>query len=362
MKWRSGEAAMDVGKVSLTVDPSDLREFLDSSDPSDVAFAVSLIPLADLDSRYSHKVLVDTLRGNRHHLVIRACLESLQKSEKSLDLITLAETDHICGLVRSRYRDVRIGAIRVLGMLPNDEQVVSTLLSVCGLGSETTKDPQSGEELDEGIKAIVRHARKDARLRKFVVTHVISSLPQPSRGAFGDPTKQRRTRSMLSACERIGGIIEGGHAARILSFAKDYRTPVLLRAQALRVYGRTVQPTGECIDELIYFLELNYNELNKAAYSSVYSFLIQCKKRVEFVRSSYSKFPALREVLIRVWEREGSRVTDRIDSIGLDYIQRSLSELESLIVSYVEFSERMKLVENANIHSARRRSEGVDTV
>ena len=247
--------------------------------------------------------------------------------------------------MQSKYRDIRIGAIRVLAKLPNDEQVVSTLLSVCGLSTGKAKKWRFSDEMEEGIKALSEHARKDNALQRLVVDEILSILPAPSSQKFGNKRRQMQMRSMLSACEKIGAVVSEERSSKLLELAKSFRTPMELRAQALRVYGRTIRPESRCVGELIYFLERDEIEMNEASYATVFWFLVQCRKRVEYIRAVYSELPKLRQALIDVWSKEKERLVDRIDSVGIEDIRRSVSELESIIVSYSEFSERMKLAQ-----------------
>lgn len=342
-KWQTSERTLEAGRVALRLHGSFLQKLLDSDDSVDVAFAASLVPLGEFDSSQAHKLLMETLRGSTDHQVAKACLDSLRSKDGALDLITLAETDFICGLVNSKHRNVRIGAIRVLAKLPNDEQVVSTLLAVCGVGAGKAKRWRFSDEVEEGVKALSEHARKDNALQRLVVEEILSMLPDPSRQQFGDKQRQMQMRSMLSACEKIGAVVSEEQSSRLLELAKNFRTPKDLRAQALRVYGRTVRPEAGCVEEFIFLLKRDEAAMNEASYAAVFWFLVQCRKRVDYIRAVYSELPRLRKALVDVWLKEKERLVDRIDSVGIEDIRRSVSELESIIVSYSEFSERMKL-------------------
>ena len=107
-KWQVSERKTHSERLSIVLHPSFLHKLLNSDEPADVSFAASLVPLGDFDSRQSHKLLMDTLRGCDNHVIARSCLDSLRKKDGALDLITLAETDYICALVHSKFRDVRI--------------------------------------------------------------------------------------------------------------------------------------------------------------------------------------------------------------------------------------------------------------
>ena len=347
--WQTSHRPLPAEQRSISLDGSDLEEFLASSNLSNVEFAARLLPLGNFDDKQVHKLLMETLRGYENHSVIKACLDSLRMREGALDLITLAETDFICGLIKSRYRDVRIGAVRILGMLPNDEQVVTTLLEYCGINGNISQNRRSPEEVDEGFKALAEHARNDPSLQKALVTEALSALPGPGNQQFGDQVRQDQRRSILSACERVGAIVEERLSNRLLDLVKDFRTPQALRAQALKVYGRTVQPSIRCVQELTNLVKRDDRVINEAGYAACYWFLGQCRKRVEYVRAVYSELAALRKALIQAWLREKGRLPDRIDSVGIGDIRRSLTELESLLVSHEEFSERIKLSGDGNL-------------
>lgn len=342
-RWQAREGTIDGEKLAISLQGSYLQELLSSEDPEDVAFAAGLVPLSDFDAMQAHKLLMETLRTSDDHMVARACLDSLRNKDGALELITLADTDFVCRLVDSRFRDIRIGAIKVLGMLPNDEQVISTLMRFSNMSGDGDEQTRPSEELDEAIKALGEHARKDVHLQKILVKQVLSSLPDPDRREFGDQERQRHLRSMLAACEKIGTIVDKQDSQRLLTFVKNFRTPPALKAQALRVYGRTVEPSSESVMELVEFLKRDHRATNEASYTAVFWFLAQCKRRVEYVRSVYSELISLRHSLVIAWERESNRLLDRIDSVGIEDIRRSLAELERLIVSYEEFSGRMKL-------------------
>ncbi len=342
-KWQTSERNLEAGQVALEIDGDFLRKLLKSTNSADATFAANLVPLGELDNSQAHKLLLETLRKNTNHQVMRACLDSLRNKDGALDLITLAETDFICGLVKSKFRDVRIGAIRVLAQLPSDERVVSTLKEVSNISGKKEKKWNLLEEVEEGIKALSKHAQKDNKLRGAMIDEILSTLPNSVGRRFGNKQRQFRIRSILSVCEKIGGIVDEDRSSELLELAKSFRTPMHLRAQALRVYGRTVRPKVRCVGELIYFLERNDAAMNEASYAAVFWFLVQCRKRVKYIREVYPELPRLRKALVEAWAKEKERLVDRIDSAGIENIRRSVAELESIIASYSEFSEIMRL-------------------
>ena len=341
--WQDDVRGLNVDRINMSLDGVDLRRFLESDKREDVELGARLFPLGDMDDRQVYAQLMATLRRNIGHEVAKACLDSLRAREGVLDLVTLADTDLICRMADSEHRDARIGAVKVLAMLPNDEQVIKTLLLHCGLSDGDRSADVGAVEEQEGFAALAEHARKDPQLQHRLASAVLSSLPSPTEKRFGDERRQKRMRNLLVACEKAGAIVDVTLSRRLLDLAKNFRTPPALRVQSLRTYGRTVEPSVECVGELVKLVEKDNQLLNEAAYTACFLFLGQCRKRVNFVRIVYNKLGDLSRVLVKAWWREKRRLGDRIDATSLEDIRRSLSELESLLISYEDFSERMKL-------------------
>ena len=341
--WQDDARSLNIDRVRMSLDGGYLRRLLESNKIEDVELGARLFPLGDMDDKQMYTQLMATLRRDIRHGVVRACLDSIRAREGALDLVTLADTDLICSMVNSEHRDVRIGAVKVLAMLPNDEQVINTLLLHCGLDDGGRSSDVGAVEEEEGFAALAKHARKNPQLQRRLAAAVLSSLPRPRERRFGDERHQRRMSSLLLACEKAGAVVDVNLSRRLLSWVNNFRTPLALRVQSLKTYGRTVRPSVECVEELVKLVKKDDQQLNEAAYAACFLFLGQCRKRVDFVRIVYSKLDDLRQALVEAWGREKRRLGDRIDAASLEDIRRSLSELESLLISYEDFSKRMTL-------------------
>ena len=342
-RWQTSGQPAPANRLSLFLDKNGLIDRLNSEDAARVSSGAALLPLADVDDSEIHKLLMTTLREHSDHSVKSARLDSLRLSRSALELVTLAETDYICGLVKEPYRDVRIAVLRVLGMLPNDEQVISTLRVCCGMDSGAASSNPDLEEEEEAFRALAEHARTDTGLQQDLAKIVLGSLPQPDAGQFGDEKRQRHRRNILAACETVGAIVEDRLSSRLLNIALNYRSPRSLRAQAMRVYGKTMLPNVAGVQKLTEIVNRDDRSINDASYAACYWFLVQCRKRVEYVRTVAGEVGELKEALLLAWARETSRRPKSIDPVAIGDIRRALAELEGLRISHEEFSERMKL-------------------
>ncbi|HRQ59492.1 MAG TPA: hypothetical protein PLN31_18920, partial [Azoarcus taiwanensis] len=160
-----------------------------------------------------------------------------------------------------------------------------------------------------------------------------------AKGCLGNPGRFR----LLSVCESIGDIVEQSSAKRLLSLSENFRTPIAIRRQAMRVFGKVTEPTTESVAIFVRLLKRNDIRLNEATYAAAASFVTQCRRRVDYVRRVYGQLGQLRSQLTDAWKREIDRATESIDPRGPRDIRRAIVEIESLIAAYEEFSERATL-------------------
>lgn len=132
-RWKPARRPALLGSRAVAVNKHTIHDLVGSSNIAEIVMGARLMPLSDFDTKTAYDVTMGLLTQAKDHSVMRACLDSLCAIEGALDLVTLAQTDYICHLAASPYRDVRVGAVKALGLLSNDEQVVSALIDYCGL-------------------------------------------------------------------------------------------------------------------------------------------------------------------------------------------------------------------------------------
>ncbi len=344
-RWRTSNRSLHRTTASeqraFVLDEQYISALLESGDARSITLGAGVLPLANVNDKTLHGVLFETMRRHENHEVRRACLDSLAMRSGVLDLVTLADRDYLCEMVKAEHRDVRIGTLRVLGMLPSDEEIILVLLHFCGFGDNEENVRRMDEELYEGFRALGEHARSDVVLKEKILEKIFLFLPRPNAREFGDENTQRQVRNLLVVSERMGLIDDARLSAHLLTLSKNFRTPKRLRSQALRVYGNTVRPSSTTIREIVTFVERKDRNLRDASYAACHSLLTRCGKRVEFVRDVYGELGALRIALMNAWKRERRRVVDNIDSVGLGNIRRALGEVEALLHSYEQYVSRV---------------------
>jgi len=173
---------------------------------------------------------------------------------------------------------------------------------------------------------------------------VLQLLPKShTKAGFGDKSKQQHILALLLVCESLGGVTDEATARRLFSFGESFRTPIAIRRQALRVYGRIVEPSKQSVASFLKLLKRDDVHVNNAVYSATASFVGACRGKVAYVRRVYGDLISLRDKLSEAWRREAARSPESIDPPGLREIRDAVTEIDGLMVAYEEFSEMKKV-------------------
>jgi hypothetical protein len=315
---------------------------ISSGKQNESELAIRYIPLIRDDDQFVYQVLIKCMRSStassRHKA---ACMDSLRVCPGARNLITISDTDIICSMRRANEKNLRIAAIKLLGEMPDDEQVVQNLQDhLIELADTTSRE----DEVTEAAKALAAHVRRNPRLRDGVLKIVLQHLPNTPESGFGDESNQHHLQGLLLVCESIGGWTDNQTAQRLLVFAESYRTPLAIRKQSMRVFGRIVEPSPQSVSTFIRLLDRNDIRMNDSVYAATSSFISQCRRRVENVRRVHDILDPLRDLLCKVWHREVASAIDSIDPSGPRDIRDALIEIEALTIAYEEFSCR-KIIE-----------------
>jgi len=331
----AGETGLSLQRVTL--DPEAIKPLVLSDDAEISELAIRNLTLIRHDPQFVYDVLIRRIKMQNTPRQLAACLDALRTCSGAVNLITIADTDLICGQLRDSNRNVRIAAITLMGAMPDDEQVIQTLQDHF---EKVVHRPSQQDELTAAARALAKHVRRNQKLRASTLSKLLSQLPTESDASFGDESQQHVVLTLLSVCESIGGITDDKAAWKLLRLAKSYRAPIELRCASIRVFGRLVTPAQNSVDAIIQMIKQDDPRLNADHYVAARAFSLQCKRRVEYVRRVYQWLAPLRDELCKAWAREISRAHDSINPATLNDIRDSITEVSNLIVSYEEFSGR----------------------
>lgn len=324
----------------LTIELSTLESLLDSANPRFEEMAIRFLPWVKGEGGAIYRLLSARIRSDAPGIVASS-LSSLRGCRSALSLLTLADVDLLCEFSgdESKSKDVTIEAIKTLGEVPGDSQVINILKRKI---SRKGSSPKDSREVLESARSISRHVQRVPRLREEVLEAVLRSLHIDPRAGFGDERNQQHTESLLLACEAIGGLASAGELSKIKKAAEYRRTPVGVRRGAIRAFGRLAVPDAHSARAIIEFLNEDDPRVNRSAYLAARFFVENCRRRVRYYRDSMPQISALRGALRHCWSREAARSREEINSPGMEDLRAAIVALDSLSVAYGDFSERAR--------------------
>ena len=337
-----GQSTQDSDAIlaGITLDRETVQRLVFSSDPVKSELAIRYVSLIRDNDQFVHQILMQRMRTSETPRHKAACLDALRVRPSAIQLLTIADIDLICSQLEIADKSVRMAAIRLLGEMPDDEQVVSSLQTHLKGAAENERE----EEVTEVAKSLAKHVRRNEKLRTAVLTAVIEHLPRSADSGFGNEANQQHILGLLLVCESIGEPNEKA-ARRLGALADDYRTPIAIRRQAMRVFGKISEPAKESVELFSNLLGRNDPRVNDMIYGAVQSFVSQSRRKVEYVRRVYGSLPALRDRLCEAWNREVSRSPESIEPVGLRDLRDAVVEINNLMVAYDEFSNRTMLTQ-----------------
>ncbi len=323
--------------VGVYIERSAVESLLRSDAPGDIELGLRYMQmLLDEDQFIAESVLRILEDHPTNDRIISAALHALRRCDGAIKHVRWNHTDMLCGFRNFPKRNVRMAALRLLAALPADSEITENLRQHI---EDAARSRDRIDEVKEAANALSIHARRDAELRREIVDLTVGKIPSNTE-PFGSDAKQQSLLGLLSICESIAEPFPDKAARRLLSMAEEYRTPIGLKRQAMRTYGRVSEPNASMVEHLIRLLDGPNRKLHPYVYQAVRSMLGQASKKVDYARTIYRQLPLLRVALVSSWRRECAISGESLEMASLREIRFALKEAEYLITSYQEFSVR----------------------
>lgn len=339
MRLTFAESENNFDLPGISIDSLQIERMVSSGTATEKELAVRYSPMLRTSPATLYNIIIRTLKSAETSRIKSACLDSLRASPRAIDLITIADTDLICQCVDAQERNVQIAALKLLGDMPDDEQVVKKLTGFIG---DENNNKTNDDQINAAVKALSKHAKRNTRLKNEVTALLLKRIPKNPSAGFGDSNQQRQLLGLLTICEELGDTAQAALASRLMALAESFKTPAPLRRQAIRSFGAVAPRTPTSVESLISLLKKNSVEFNDATYYSTLAFVNACKRKVQSIRSVYSELPKILETLEACWRREiASSVS--IDPSGAHNIREAVVGIRDVISQYDEFAVRASL-------------------
>ena len=292
------------------------------------------LAVVETDAARVHDLLFRCLKSENDDVVLTAILNTLASYSGAIQAASLAETDQICRLTKSGLSNVRRAAARSLRSFPTMEAVTQALIEQFHqLGG------RYNPEMRDVLRAIAGHAVRDKACRAVISDEIVRILRSGeirwSRKNIGYVTE------LLFAGERFEVEMDEREVRRLLTIARDYRSPVEVRRVTMRLFGQTCAKTAENLKEIVDEFNSEDGSRRLSAYRSGRRLVQRCRGRFETVQMMVDGLGAAKKALLKSWGREVASVGESGDGTGVREIRNFLMDIESTLSAYQEFSDRV---------------------
>ena len=296
------------------------------------------LSVVETDAAKVHDLLFRCLRTEEDDVVVTAMLNTLSVYSGAIQAASLAETDQVCRLTKSKYSNVRRAAARALRSFPTMEAVTRALIDQFHqLGGRYNR------EMRDVVRAMAAHAVRDKASRAVIGDEIIKILRMSD--LKWNTGNIAYVSELLFAGEQFDVEMKEGATGRLLAIARDFRSPAEVRRLAMRLYGQTCARTGENLLEIVREFSGDDSSRRLSAYRAGRRLVQRCRGRFETVQMIVGGLEEARAGLLKCWEREVASVGERGDGAAVREIRNFLIDIESTLGAYQEFSDRVTIEE-----------------
>lgn len=283
-----------------------------------------------------HDELFKALKRESDNLVLTTILDSLSSYPAAIKSASLADTEVVCKLCKSEFRNVRTAAARSLRSFATIQVVTEALIE-----QFQTLRIHDSKEANEIIRSLAAHATRAKSCRSVLVAELSQLLRKQS--ITWSRSQTNLTCKLLIACDQASVKLDTSIATRVFSLVADFRTPTEVRRLAMRLYGQVCPTTTTSADQIITEFSSQDADRRLAAYRTAIQFVQRCRSKIQIVKIVDSSLVQMKTELTKCWQRESGNLTDKFEPPALQEIRRCLIVIESTLVSYKEFSKKIQL-------------------
>ena len=281
-----------------------------------------------------HDLLFEHLGTVGESSIMSVILDVISTYPGAVHAASLAETDLICRLTKSRYVNVRRSAARALKHFPTIEVVTSALIE-----QFLTQRRKFTDETREVVRAISKHALRSTACRAILKDELTKLL---GRGQVKWTKRNIAFASeMLLANDQVWVRQDTACAEVVLNIARDYRTPDSIRRLAMRLFGQICSATASNVSAITQEFKVHDSSRRLAAYRAGQRLLQRCRSRSQTVQIVRDSLLEMRNALVESWDREFHAASHASRDSALGEIRNLLADMESILMAYQEFAERM---------------------
>jgi hypothetical protein len=322
-----GESAGDQHLYSAKVKPETLERMLDSGDRRNRLVGIGLLPMADERPRYAYERLVSILNERADREEVVAALMAFTYGGDILSLLTVADLKVVIRWLEEGTLDVRLAAMRLLGIFGSDLTPVQALLQL-------DRKKMIAEEYAAFMSALssAKVSRNEASTQ---VAHDLERLLDPAITMTSDNV--RRLSACLDALRRLEENVSEPLMGKISRLVDDRRFDEAVRRTALLCLPAITVPSASFVTKLKSFYERQLPELELSLVQVPSILATKCRQSVDYVIASVAALPELRDAAIRLHKKIALRQASAENEFRVTELRNGIEEITNIIVAFDEF-------------------------
>jgi len=320
---RTSKAAAPSSANFANIDAELVDSLLSSTDGQDREIGIRLMPWLSRADVFVYDRLMGLVRSTSAvPAEIAWALDSLRQAPDAANLATRTDTDLVVGLARgSARRDIRLAAIRATSSWVDRDVVRTEILALANASDAAAEDRQ------EALGVLATSADVDEDIRGLLHDELSRVLePIASRSAYGNSRNQKGIRRILRLCGESRLVLARESSRRVVLIADDFRAPVELRVDAVRLFGQSARLDASSVKEVCRWLRSQNAVYDDASGAAARDFVARVRRSVAAMKTLKSSLGELRSALEDAWQRRSPHAWRFDDHSDLRALRTALLE------------------------------------
>lgn len=321
----SFEAEYPTGKARKDA----VSELLRSPNLKERLIGIQLLPAIEDGGEFAQQQLMEIINSGRDHEEVTAALRAMRSSRDAQVLTTLNDLKRVATLVHEGTLDVRIAAIRLMGLYASSVHAVRALL-------ERAKAFPEAEEFRDVFLALGRSRALQDEVASVVETELMKRFDEKARRNKAFTLEMC---AVLDCAEQLGKNLTPSVSAAVHRATKDFRFPDEVRAAALRAYPAIATPSSSVVKYLTSLFQSPPLKMMGELVTTLSIFAGNCRQSVDHVTACVDDLSDLRDAAKAVHRQLLHRSLTVETEAWISALRSGIEDVSQIIVTFEDFIE-----------------------
>lgn len=327
VRWGDERQISGLGK---SVPRGKVESLLSSANMEHILIGIYLLPFVRDDEKFVHDTLIELIRETDSHKVSAAAIGAFRLSYDVLSLVTIGDIDLLREKLKSRYRNVRLAASRLLGSFINEIAVVDTLIEYA------RKSGSDHVEFETAIRELARITPSDdgfERVQLFLQQQLTKKLTSASKKNLYN---ERVLQIVVEGLCSLEVPADEGFYAKAESAAASRTYSIETRRGLFRYLGIATPIESRHARKMLTHIEKIRDELASPTLEMVSKYFERCSRSVDSIRIVVSLFPKIKKALLERSKTLFGRLPNEDSGRQVHLIRNTLDSIQQMEQTYKE--------------------------